>query len=1801
MKRTLWLLVWIILALSYQSASAATKIYMRGDMNNWEANPAWELTNTSGNNYQIEHVYIRTRQEFKIADADYSTYNCGKSASGSYSLSVGTSYTLSSSKYNVSFSSPLIDATITFNTSTKKLVVTYNDTANPYEEQYLRGGLPDASDWSAIDKYKFKTTDGDYYVLGPISIPEGTEFKIADRRWNTRMTHGSVGDDENQVIDYGYAPNTIGSGSSGANLKIARGLSNVYVVFKRSENRLYIHERIDVGLYNHTTNEFIVKWAFAEWGNTSKGSFQIDTPLEEAQEVSLRVIKYEYNNEDGTEVVSESVDYGPESSPCIYYGYDDIKPVINQTNNDHTITLPKTFSGEVSFAIDGADISEPIPSTITLSGGKTVVKDLYLQGTFDDTPNQELLDKDKFTTEDGENYTYGPITLPKGLNFAISDGSKWAVYASNSALCLGENNWSINSDIPARTNVDSELMYDVTLKFNTTSNVLTVISPYTYGLYDVEHDALLVPAQKIDSSLTFKYAIFGQAEPLNLCIKRMSEYATDNDRCYGPGSDMGEIALPGSDSEDYFTAGLSCNENTFKLLPPEGDAKLVVNVELTEAKPTAVSMKYDTPFPRVYLTRSSDNYQCLPEWEMKTSDGETYILENIYKSGNYGSYYRIQDPSGSDINYGYSSSKLSLSSSENSTSASLTANGNNFYIYGALNNATFTFCLNEDASLLTILNNQPDEAPDLYLCGALENAPNNECIDQYRMTKGSEYYTYGPTLLPNDFSFRISDYDHSNDYTFGLPASAEDCLVDLFNYGTLQLSKGESTKRLILPNYDDKVYLLLKHDKENRKWQLSAQTEHGIYVYDAKRDYYDSFDEYSLNPLTKQLACTLNYDNVSYETNWQIEYDQFSYPTPGEATLEYQCLGLYGLADDYVITGTEENLQLNLVENGPGALIVSKTYSGSVSFIVNYETEFKPTSLLVSAAGDLYHSSIYFIDQSETPEEHILAKSWTCPLESFDQCAVVEMTPTEQYTYLNGKVCPVWKAIFTGIPDKLIISSENFKLDETAFVDKGFYTNEGYVSANFELLSQKEWQSRVDSWNTNCISLHWNEENAAVSSPLCHLVSSDENLEDVIQSIATYDATTIANDGMNNLSFDPNGLDQLYYQAIPSAEDKTYTDVVFYFYDSNNELVNYYVASYADGFDAEHFNKYIYNTADEHRAPQTYLSYTDLDGLIGQDTTELFVIGKGDADDASITLTRTDGSEEKLTYDPTQACKVDVDDDEFFFDLTPNFGSANTARIKMSRVDVAKYRAKVDKANALRDMATFNLRNVGIKTINSAYWSWLGVDYKILYTQSCTLPMVYDNAVFNMSPENDYDLVLEHYIPNTDGSIAEDATAYFIDGQKYSMIVDLHSDCQSIAMTSFDRVPTVTGYLNYVIPDLISDEDADFLSSVRFNGEADNGAVIKRHVNEAYGYISDIDWNNGNLYYQGVIFCSSGEIRRGENNCVLTKIGSYRYPLSLTCNEDGSLGVYAKCCYYYSYLSTNYRTRKFFIELPLNKDTDEADVSATSTMNISMPAPESVKLAGEFVKEGKEDPNNDSSRDIYGVYVTGMDIHFDTDLNSYTDYEFHIGDASQPLRAELITADSEIYQSNPDFTTCGDWTNIENCENWSRYLRGDHHAYPATVFIHDVARVAPGKQLQDTEIAGTISTVYPFCYQSFDPILKMPRKSEEMSNDDIESSDTNSADDSDPFVNGYEYDHSGESMDFYGYTGITYAYRSTPVSFTVIAPVSADVQLPLADADGDANAPVEYYTISGIRVYGQPQPGIYIQRQGNTARKVVIR
>ena len=44
----------------------------------------------------------------------------------------------------------------------------------------------------------------------------------------------------------------------------------------------------------------------------------------------------------------------------------------------------------------------------------------------------------------------------------------------------------------------------------------------------------------------------------------------------------------------------------------------------------------------------------------------------------------------------------------------------------------------------------------------------------------------------------------------------------------------------------------------------------------------------------------------------------------------------------------------------------------------------------------------------------------------------------------------------------------------------------------------------------------------------------------------------------------------------------------------------------------------------------------------------------------------------------------------------------------------------------------------------------------------------------------------------------------------------------------------------------------------------------------------------------------------------------------------------------------------------------------------------------------------------------------------------------------------------------------------------------------------------------------------------------------------------------------------------------------------------IADVEIDANAPVEYYNLQGVRVE-EPAAGLYIRRQGNNVSKVLVK
>lgn len=76
---------------------------------------------------------------------------------------------------------------------------------------------------------------------------------------------------------------------------------------------------------------------------------------------------------------------------------------------------------------------------------------------------------------------------------------------------------------------------------------------------------------------------------------------------------------------------------------------------------------------------------------------------------------------------------------------------------------------------------------------------------------------------------------------------------------------------------------------------------------------------------------------------------------------------------------------------------------------------------------------------------------------------------------------------------------------------------------------------------------------------------------------------------------------------------------------------------------------------------------------------------------------------------------------------------------------------------------------------------------------------------------------------------------------------------------------------------------------------------------------------------------------------------------------------------------------------------------------------------------------------------------------------------------------------------------------------------------------------------------------------------------------------------------------------VHYATPSTPSTYSITPEAAAaDFNVPgdvsgVSDVAVDADADVEYYNMQGVKIEGQPAPGMYIRRQGTTATKVTIK
>lgn len=93
---------------------------------------------------------------------------------------------------------------------------------------YLRGGFPETGGWEAIEKYQFMTgPEENTWVTNTITIPAGTEFKVADSSWGSCNWGGPTGSTTDIAVDTPFTLNTNSADGGPGNIKMPAAFTGI--------------------------------------------------------------------------------------------------------------------------------------------------------------------------------------------------------------------------------------------------------------------------------------------------------------------------------------------------------------------------------------------------------------------------------------------------------------------------------------------------------------------------------------------------------------------------------------------------------------------------------------------------------------------------------------------------------------------------------------------------------------------------------------------------------------------------------------------------------------------------------------------------------------------------------------------------------------------------------------------------------------------------------------------------------------------------------------------------------------------------------------------------------------------------------------------------------------------------------------------------------------------------------------------------------------------------------------------------------------------------------------------------------------------------------------------------------------------------------------------------------------------------------------------------------------------------------------------------------------------------------------
>lgn len=257
--------------------------------------------------------------------------------------------------------------------------------------------------------------------------------------------------------------------------------------------------------------------------------------------------------------------------------------------------------------------------------------------------------------------------------------------------------------------------------------------------------------------------------------------------------------------------------------------------------------------------------------------------------------------------------------------------------------------------------------------------------------------------------------------------------------------------------------------------------------------------------------------------------------------------------------------------------------------------------------------------------------------------------------------------------------------------------------------------------------------------------------------------------------------------------------------------------------------------------------------------------------------------------------------------------------------------------------------------------------------------------------------------------------------------------------------------------------------------------------------------------------------------------------------------------------------------------------SASVTVPENMTEPVAQINNAQYVKYAGDYP--------YGVLLDDISLSVSTDYNVYGDltFTFDVPDADTSRRVQIIHSNHTLAPLMEVSTLTG-WTplvrsdendfsnyDFDNGSNdWSSLIIKEDVNVP--VMLDRYTDITEKSLLEKKTVKGLAHAIYPFLYQTNPTITVVPEQ--------------NSASAPRRAPGTLPEDLTGFAISHFD--------RTTPIEIEV-DPSNAISGIEGVEADAAVDADAEYYTISGVRVMGQPTPGIYLCRKGDKVSKVVIR